>query len=162
VLLPFQRNTGPNLSPFNAWVVLKGIETLELRLRQQSANALEVGRFLEGRVPKIMHPGLPSHPQFDLAQKQMSLPGAIFSFELAGREQAWALLDALELIDVSNNIGDTRSLMCHPATTTHHNMGPEGRAAMGVGDGMLRLNVGLEDPRDLIEDLDRALGAAGL
>lgn len=161
-LLPFQRNTGPNLAPFNAWVVLKGIETLELRLRQQSANALEVGRFLEARVPKIMHPGLASHPQFALAQKQMSLPGAIFSFELAGRDQAWALLDALELIDISNNIGDTRSLMCHPATSTHHNMGPEGRAAMGVSDGMLRLNVGLEDPRDLIEDLDRALTAAGL
>jgi cystathionine gamma-synthase/O-succinylhomoserine sulfhydrylase len=92
----------------------------------------------------------------------MSLPGAIFSFELAGREQAWALLDALELIDISNNIGDTRSLMCHPATTTHHNMGPEGRAAMGVGDGMLRLNVGLEDPADLIADLDQALARAGL
>jgi len=162
VLLPFQRNTGPNLSPFNAWVVLKGLETLELRLRQQSANALEVGRFLERRVPTIMHPGLESHPQFALAAKQMSLPGAIFSFETAGREQAWALLDALELIDISNNIGDTRSLMCHPATSTHHNMGPEGRAAMGVSDGMLRLNVGLEDPQDLIEDLDQALSAAGL
>lgn len=162
-LLPFQRNTGPNLSPFNAWVVLKGLETLDLRLKRQSANALEVGRFLETRVPKIMHPGLESHPQFALAQKQMAIPGAIFSFVLdGGREQAWALLDALELIDISNNIGDTRSLMCHPATTTHHNVGPEGRADMGVGDGMLRLNVGLEDPADLIEDLDRALRAAGL
>ncbi|MBC2665549.1 aminotransferase class V-fold PLP-dependent enzyme [Novosphingobium flavum] len=162
-LLPFQRNTGPNLAPFNAWVVLKGLETMDLRLRQQSANALEVGRFLETRVPKIMHPGLESHPQFALAQKQMTMPGAIFSIILdGGRAQAWALLDALQLIDISNNIGDTRSLMCHPATTTHHNVGPEGRAAMGVGDGMLRLNVGLEDPADLIEDLDQALTAAGL
>jgi len=161
-LLPFQRNTGPNLAPFNAWVVLKGLETLELRLRQQSANALEVGRFLEGRVPHIMHPGLESHPGFALAQKQMTMPGAIFSFTLAGREQAWALLDALELIDISNNIGDTRTLLCHPATTTHHNVGPEGRAAMGVSDGMLRINVGLEDPADLITDLDQALAKAGL
>jgi len=162
-LLPFQRNTGPNLSPFNAWVVLKGLETLDLRVHRHSANALEVGRFLEGRVPTILHPGLESHPQFALADKQMIAPGAIFSFVLdGGREQAWALLDALKLIDVSNNIGDARSLMCHPATTTHHNMGPEGRAAMGVGDGMLRLNVGLEDPADLIEDLDQALRAAGL
>ncbi|HET9629459.1 MAG TPA: PLP-dependent transferase [Novosphingobium sp.] len=161
-LLPFQRNTGPNLSPFNAWVVLKGIETLDLRLRQQSANALAVGQFVESRVSRIMHPGLASHPQFALASKQMKLPGAIFSFDLTSREQAWAVLDALELIDISNNIGDTRSLMCHPATSTHHNMGPEGRAAMGVGDGMLRLNVGLEDPEDLIADLDQAFAAAGL
>ncbi len=162
-LLPFQRNTGPNLSPFNAWVVLKGLETLDLRVHRQSANALEVGRFLEGRVPRILHPGLESHPQYALAKSQMVAPGAIFAVDLdGGRDQAWALLDALKLIDVSNNIGDARSLMCHPATTTHHNMGPEGRAAMGVGDGMLRLNVGLEDPADLIEDLDQALKAAGL
>ncbi|MBC2668356.1 trans-sulfuration enzyme family protein [Novosphingobium piscinae] len=162
-LLPFQRNTGPNLSPFNAWVVLKGLETLDLRVRRQSQNALEVGRFLESRVPVILHPGLPSHPQYALAKAQMADSGAIFAFVLdGGREQAWALLDALKLIDISNNIGDARSLMCHPATSTHHNMGPEGRADMGVVDGMLRLNVGLEDPADLIEDLDQALRAAGL
>jgi len=162
-LLPFQRNTGPNLSPFNAWVVRKGLETLDLRVHRQSENALAVGRFLEGRVPVMLHPGLPSHPQYELARAQMKAPGAIFAFVLdGGREQAWALLDALKLIDISNNIGDARSLMCHPATSTHHNMGPEGRAAMGVVDGMLRLNVGLEDPQDLIEDLDQALTAAGL
>ena len=162
-LLPFQRNTGPNLSPFNAWVVLKGLETLGMRAHRQSENALKVGKFVEGRVPVILHPGLASHPAHELAMKQMKASGPIFSFILdGGREQAWALLDALELIDVSNNIGDSRSLMCHPATTTHHNMGPEGRAAMGVPDGMLRLNVGLEDPDDLIEDLDRALAKAGL
>ena len=162
-LLPFQRNTGPICAPFNAWVVLKGLETLELRAHRQSENALRLGRFVEGRVPQILHPWLDSHPQQALAQKQMDHCGPIFSFILdGGREQAHAVLDALELIDISNNIGDARSLMCHPATTTHHNMGPEGRAAMGVSDGMLRINVGLEDVDDLIEDLDRAFARAGL
>ncbi|MDR2857671.1 MAG: aminotransferase class I/II-fold pyridoxal phosphate-dependent enzyme [Novosphingobium sp.] len=162
-LLPFQRNTGPTLAPFSAWVVLKGLETLDLRAFRQSENAIRVGRFLEGRVPRIIHPGLPSHPQHDLAMKQMAAGGAIFSFVLdGGREQAWALLDALELIDISNNIGDTRSLICHPSTTTHHSVGAEGREAMGVVEGMLRMNVGLEDTDDLIEDLDRALTRAGL
>ena len=162
-LLPFQRNTGPNLSPFNAWVVLKGLETLDLRARRQSENALKVGRFVESRVPVMLHPWLASHPQQALAQKQMDDCGPIFSFVLdGGREQAHSILDALELIDISNNIGDARSLMCHPASSTHHNMGPEGRAAMGVAEGMLRINVGLEDPDDLIEDLDRALNKAGL
>jgi cystathionine gamma-synthase/O-succinylhomoserine sulfhydrylase len=105
---------------------------------------------------------LPSHPQHDLVAKQMRAGGAIFSMILdGGREQAWALLDALELIDISNNIGDSRSLMCHPSTTTHHSVGHEGRLAMGVTEGMLRLSVGLEDPADVIEDLDRALDKAG-
>ena len=162
-LLPFQRNTGPNLSPFNAWVVLKGLETLGLRARQQSENSLTVGKFLEGRVPQILHPGLPSHPQYDLAVKQMKACGPIFSFILdGGRAQAHGLLNALELIDISNNIGDSRSLMTHPATTTHHSMGAEAREAMGIGDGMLRINVGLEDPVDLIADLDQALKKVGL
>jgi len=163
VLLPFQRNTGPNLSPFNAWVVLKGLETLSLRAHKQSENALEVGRFIEGRVPRMLHPGLPSHPQHNLALKQMDAAGPIFSFVLdGGRAQAHAVLDALQLIDISNNIGDAKSLMCHPASTTHANMGAEARAEMGVDEGMLRINVGLEDPRDLIEDLDQALARAGL
>jgi len=161
-LLPFQRNTGPTLSPFNAWVVLKGLETLDLRTRRQAESALEVGRFMEGRVPRILHPGLPSHPQYDLAQRQMPSGGTIFSFEVDGEARAHAILDALELIDISNNIGDSRSLMAHPATTTHYAIGPEVRAEMGVGDGMLRLSVGLEDPQDLIEDLDQALRKAGL
>ena len=162
VLLPFQRNTGPNLSPFNAWVVLKGLETLDLRVKKQSENALQVGKFLEGRVPRINFPGLPSHPQHELAMKQMDACGPIFSFEVEGREQAHGLLDALELIDISNNIGDSRSLMCHNASTTHYSVSAEARAEMGVSEGMLRLNVGLEDPLDLIDDLDRALKAAGL
>ena len=162
-LLPFQRNTGPNLSPFNAWVVLKGLETLDLRARRQSESALKVGQFVEGRVPVTLHPWLDSHPQQALAKAQMAACGPIFSMVLdGGREQAHAVLDALELIDISNNIGDSRSLMCHPASTTHHNMGPEGRAAMGVGEGMLRINIGLEDVDDLIEDLDQAFTKAGL
>ena len=162
VLLPFQRNTGPNLSPFNAWIVLKGLETLSLRAHRQSENALKVGRFVEGRVPVMLHPGLPSHPQHNLALKQMDAAGPIFSFVVDGREQAHALLDALQLIDISNNIGDSKSLMCHPASSTHANMGEEARQEMGVGQGMLRINVGLEDPEDLIEDLDQALAKAGL
>ena len=161
-LLPFQRNTGPNCSPFNAWVVLKGLETLDLRVKKQSENALKVGKFLEGRVPRMLHPGLASHPQHNLALKQMDACGSIFAFELDGREQAHALLDGLELIDISNNIGDSRSLMCHPASTTHYSVSAETRAEMGVSEGLLRLNVGLEDPDDLIEDLDRALTKTGL
>lgn len=162
-LLPFTRNTGPTLSAFNAWVVLKGLETLDLRIRRQSENALEVGRFLEGRVPRINHPGLPSHPQHNLALSQMAMTGPIFSFEVdGGRPQAHGLLDALALIDISNNIGDSRSLMTHPASTTHSGMVEEKRLEMGVTEGLLRLNVGLEDPADLIDDLGRALETVGL
>ena len=161
-LLAMQRHTGPNLSPFNAWVVLKGLETLDLRARRQSENALKVGRFLEKRVPRISHPGLPSHPQHNLAMEQMDACGPVFSFEVDGRKQAHAVLDALELIDISNNIGDSRSLMCHNASTTHYSVSTEAREEMGVTEGMLRINVGLEDPDDLIEDLDQALTKAGL
>ena len=162
-LLPFQRNTGPNLSPFNAWVVLKGLETLDLRIRRQSENAMAVGKFMEKRVPVMLHPGLSSHPQHNLAMAQMDACGPIFSLVLdGGRKQAHGLLNALELIDISNNIGDSRSMMTHPASTTHHSVGPEARAAMGVGEGMLRVNIGLEDPVDLIADIDQALKAVGL
>jgi O-succinylhomoserine sulfhydrylase len=162
-LLAFTRNTGPTLSAFNAWVVLKGLETLDLRIRRQSENALEVARFLESRVPRLLYPGLASHPQHELACKQMSAGGTIVSLYLdGGRPQAHALLDALELVDISNNIGDSRSLMTHPASTTHAGLTAEVRAEMGVEEGMLRLNVGLEDPLDVIEDFDRALKAVGL
>ena len=162
-LLPFQRNTGPNLSPFNAWVVLKGLETLDLRAMRQSENALKVGKFIERRVPRMLHPGLASHPQHNLAMAQMKACGPIFSFVLdGGRAQAHSLLNALQLIDISNNIGDARSLMCHPASTTHHSVGPDARAEMGVDEGMIRINVGLEDPQDLIDDLDGAFKAVGL
>ncbi len=162
-LLPFHRNTGPTLSAFNAWVVLKGLETLDLRIRRQSENAMKVARFLEGRVPLVNYPGLPSHPQHNLAMSQMAEVGPIFSFELdGGRSQAHGLLDALGLIDISNNIGDSRSLMTHPASTTHSGVAEDQRLLMGVREGMLRLNVGLEDPDDLIADLDQALRAVGL
>ncbi|MBP7952361.1 MAG: aminotransferase class I/II-fold pyridoxal phosphate-dependent enzyme, partial [Sphingorhabdus sp.] len=143
-LMPFQRNTGTNLSPFNAWVVHRGLETLDLRARRQSENALAVGKFLEDRVPIMLHPGLGSHPQHDLAMQQMSACGPIFSFVMEDRAQAHGLLNALQLIDISNNIGDSRSLMCHPASTTHAAMGDGPRAEMGVSEGMLRINVGLE------------------
>ncbi|WP_010217861.1 O-succinylhomoserine sulfhydrylase [Sphingomonas sp. PAMC 26621] len=161
-LLPFTRNTGPTLSAFNAWVVLKGLETLDLRIRCQSENALKVGTFIEGRVPRMLHPFLPSHPQHELAMRQMDACGPIFAFEVAGRTQAHALLDALELVDISNNIGDSRSLMTHPASTTHSSVAEDKRLEMGVTEGLLRINVGLEDADDVIADIDQALTAAGL
>jgi O-succinylhomoserine sulfhydrylase len=162
-LLSFTRNTGPTLSAFNAWVVLKGLETLDLRITRQSENALTVARFLESRVARTLYPALPSHPQHGLAMKQMSAGGTIISIYLdGGRAQAHGLLDALELVDISNNIGDSRSLMTHPCSTTHAGLSAEVRAEMGVEEGMLRLNVGLEDPLDLIDDFDRALKAVGL
>jgi O-succinylhomoserine sulfhydrylase len=162
-LLAFTRNTGPTLSAFNAWVVLKGLETLDLRIRRQSDNALEVGKFLEQRVERILHPGLPSHPQHNLAMSQMEAAGPIFSLYVGGgRKQAHGLLNALNLIDISNNIGDSRSLMCHPSSTTHHGLGEEARLEIGITEDMLRINVGLEDPIDLIQDLDQALSSVGL
>ena len=162
VLLPFTRNTGPTLSPFNAWVVMKGLETLDLRIRRQSENALKVASFLEGRVKSVNYPGLASHPQHDLAMSQMEAAGPILSLEVEDRARAFALLNGLALVDISNNIGDSRSLMTHPCSTTHAGVAEEKRVEMGVGEGMLRLNVGLEDVRDVIADLDQALTGAGL
>ena len=161
MLLPFQRNTGPNIAPFNAWVVLKGLETLEMRALRQSENAVSLGEAIKHRVPQMRHPGLQSHPGYALAQKQMRATGPIFAFDVGSREKAFAILDALELIDISNNIGDARTLMCHPASTTHAGMSEEARAEMGVSEGLLRINVGLEDIADIEEDLDRALDRAG-
>ena len=162
VLLPFQRNTGPNIAPFNAWVVLKGLETLSLRATKQSENAVELGRFIESRVPRILHPGLASHPRHALAMEQMTATGPIFAFDVESRATAFAILDSLELVDISNNIGDTRSLMCHPASSTHAGMTQSDRDAMGVTEGLIRINVGLEDVEDVKEDIDRALKAAGI
>jgi len=163
-LLAFTRNTGPTLSAFNAWVVLKGLETMDLRVKRQSENALQVARFLETRVPRAIYPGLPSHPQYALAKKQMPAGGGtvVALYLDGGRKQAHGLLDALQLVDISNNLGDSRSLMTHPASTTHAGLSAEVRADMGVEEGMLRLSVGLEDPLDLIDDFDRALKAVGL
>ena len=162
-LLGFIRNTGPTLSAFNAWVVLKGLETLDLRIRRQSDNALKVGKFLEQRVEKVLHPGLPSHPQHNLAMSQMEAAGPIFSLYVGGgRARAHKLLNALKLIDISNNIGDSRSLMCHPSSTTHYGLAEDARLEVGITEDMLRINVGLEDPIDLIEDLDQALSSVDL
>jgi O-succinylhomoserine sulfhydrylase len=162
-LLPFTRNTGPTLSAFNAWVVLKGLETLDLRIHRQSENALKVASFLEKRVPKLLYPGLASHPQHELAMQQMKAGGTILSLFLdGGRAQAHGLLDALRLVDISNNIGDSRSLMTHPSSSTHAGLSEEVRAEMGITEGMLRLSVGLEDADDVIEDFDQALRSVGL
>ena len=162
-LLAFTRNTGPTLAPFNAWVVMKSLETLDLRIRRQSENAMKVAEFLEGRVARVNYPGLASSPGHDLATKQMEACGSIMSIHVGGgRERAHALLDALQLVDISNNIGDSRSLMCHPSSTTHAGMTAEAREEVGITEDMLRLNVGLEDVRDVIADLDRACEDAGL
>lgn len=158
------RHTGPALSPFNAWVLLKGLETLSVRVNYSNASAQRVAEFLEGHpgVRWVRYPFLPSHPQYGLAKRQMSGGGTVVTFELAapegkGKERAFEVLDKLAVIDISNNLGDAKTLITHPATTTHRAMGPEGRAAIGLGDGVVRISVGLEGTEDLIADLDRAL-----
>ncbi|WP_340119289.1 O-succinylhomoserine sulfhydrylase [Pelagibius sp. 7325] len=158
----FYRHTGPSMSPFNAWVMLKGLETLDLRVQRHCANALAVAEFLEGRkgVAKTLYPGLPSHPQAALAKRQMQGGSTLVAFELeGGKARAFRFMNALRLIDISNNLGDSKSLITHPATTTHQRLSPEARAELGIGDGLLRLSVGLEDAADLIEDLEQALAA---
>ena len=163
VYLAFARHTGPNLSPFNAWVVLKSLETLDLRVRRSCENALKVATFLESRIPCCLYPGLASHPQHALAMRQMAAGGTIIALFLdGGRRQAHGLLDGLQLIDISNNLGDSRTLMTHPASTTHYSVSADVRAQMGISEGMLRLSIGLEDPDDLIDDLDQALTRVGL
>ena len=161
--LAFTRHTGSVLSAFNAWVVLKSLETLDLRVRRACDNAAAVAAFLEKRVPRLLYPGLKSHPQHELAMRQMTAGGTILAIHLDGaRKQAHGLLDALRLIDISNNVGDSRSLMTHPASTTHASVAESIRQEVGIGEGMLRLSVGLEDPADLIDDLDQALKVVGL
>ena len=159
---PWMRHTGPSLSPFNAWVLVKSLETLSLRVEKEGANALQLGEWLEdqGRVRRVLYPGLPSHPQYELASRQMKGGGTVVTFEIdGGRDEAFRLLNALEVIDISNNLGDAKSLVTHPATTTHKRIGPEARAGMGITDGVVRISVGLEDVQDLIEDVERALAA---
>jgi len=160
LLKPFLRNTGPSMSPFNAWLMLKGIETLDLRVDRMSANALDVATFLEGRtgIDRVIYPELASHPQHELAMMQMKSGSTVVSFDVTGgRDGAFRLLNGLGIIDISNNLGDSKSLITHPATTTHQRLKPEERAEIGVGDGLIRLSVGLEDAEDLKEDLARAL-----
>ncbi len=163
-LSPFVRHTGPSMSPFNAWVLLKGLETLAVRVERQCRTATEIAQWLERRagVRRVLYPFLRSHPQVDLARRQMADGGTVVTFTIeGGRREAFALLNALQLIPISNNLGDAKSLATHPASTTHHRIGAEGRAAVGIGDDMIRLSVGLEHPDDLIRDLDRALNRAG-
>jgi O-succinylhomoserine sulfhydrylase len=167
VLSPYLRHTGPALSPFNAWLLLKGLETLDLRVERHSANALKIARFLESRpeISRVLYPGLDSHPQHDLACRQMKGGfGGIVAFTLAGgKTAAYGLLNGLEVIDISNNLGDAKSLACHPWTTTHQRLAPEDKLAQGIGEGLIRLSVGLEDACDLVDDLRLALesGANG-
>jgi O-succinylhomoserine sulfhydrylase len=156
------RHTGPALSPFNAWVLLKGLETLAVRMQYSNDSAMRVAQFLESHpaVGWVRYPFLESHPQYDLAKRQMTGGGTVVTFELKGgsKERAFEVLDKLRIVDISNNLGDAKSLITHPATTTHRAMGPEGRAAIGLGDGVVRISVGLEGTEDLINDLDQALG----
>jgi len=140
--------------------LLKGLETLDLRVRAQSAAALEIAQFLEGQagVNRVLYPGLDSHPQIDLARRQMTGGSTILSFDLeGGKDRAFRFLNALRIVDISNNLGDSKSLVTHPATTTHQRLKPEERAELGIGDGLVRLSVGLEDVEDLKEDLAEAL-----
>ncbi|SEF62543.1 O-succinylhomoserine sulfhydrylase [Thauera chlorobenzoica] len=156
----FLRTAGPTLSPFNAWVILKGLETLRIRMEAQSASALELARWLESQagVARVHYPGLASHPQHELAMRQQKSGGAILSFELeGGRDAAWKVVDATRLISITANLGDTKSTITHPATTTHGRISAEARAAAGIGEGLLRIAVGLEDIEDLKEDLARGL-----
>jgi O-succinylhomoserine sulfhydrylase len=156
----FYRHTGPSLSPFNAWLLLKGLETLELRVERQSRTAAAIARYLEThpKISRILYPGLPSHPQYALAMRQMKAGGSLVAFDIAGdKEACFRFLDALELVDISNNLGDAKSLVTHPATTTHSRLAPEARAALGIGDGLVRFSAGLEAEADLIADIERAL-----
>ena len=159
-VFPFLRTAGPSLSPFNAWVILKGLETLELRMRAQSAAAMEMARWLEGHraVARVHYPGLASHPQHALAQRQQRAGGAVVSFEVkGGRSAAWKLIDATRLISITANLGDVKTTITHPATTTHGRISAEARAAAGVTEGLVRIAVGLEAVADLQADLERGL-----
>ena len=163
-LQPFIRNTGPSMSPFTAWVLLKGLETLSLRVDASSRSARRVADALAGNpaVRRVLYPERADHPQHALAMRQMRSGGTMVSFELASKEAAFAVMNAFRLIAVSNNLGDSKSLATHPATTTHMRIGAEERARLGITDGAIRLSVGLEDVDDLIEDLERALAGRGV
>ena len=161
-LMPFLRHTGPALSPFNAWLLLKGIETLPLRVEAQSRAAAEIAGFLarHKKVERVLYPGLESHPQHALARRQMSGGGTLLALSVGGgKPGAFRFQNALKLVEISNNLGDGKSLITHPGTTTHHRLKPEERAALGIDDGLVRLSVGLEDAADLIADFDQALAA---
>ena len=157
----FLRTAGPSLSPFNAWVLLKGMETLGIRMEAQSQSALQLARWLEThpRVKKVYYPGLASHPQHELAARQQRSGGAVVSFEVkGGREDAWKVVDSTRLISITANLGDTKTTITHPATTTHGRISPEARARAGITEGLVRIAVGLESAKDIRADLERGLG----
>jgi O-succinylhomoserine sulfhydrylase len=166
VMVPFLRTAGPALSPFNAWVLLKGLETLELRVKAESAAALELAQWLEGHpaVARVHYPGLRSHPQYELAKRQQRAGGSVLSFEVKGgpegaKAAAWRVIDSTRLVSHTANLGDVKTTIIHPATTTHGRIPPEARAAAGITDGLIRLAVGLEAVEDLKDDLMRGLEA---
>ena len=164
VLQPFIRNTGPAMSPFNAWVLLKGIETLGLRLEAGCRAAAGIADFLaeQGKVTRVLYPFRADHPQVELARKQMKAGGTVVTFDVAGgKDGAFKVMNAFQLIAVSNNLGDSKSLATHPATTTHMRIGAEERAKLGITDGTIRISIGLEDPEDLKDDLLQALATLG-
>ena len=164
-ILPVLRTTGPCLSPFNAWVLLKGLETLSLRVRAQSAAALELARWLERHpaVTRVHFPGLASHPQAELCARQQTMAGAVIGLEVAdgaaeaARARAWSVIDRARLMSITANLGDTRTTITHPATTTHGRISPEARERAGIREGLIRIAVGLESVSDLQRDLDQAL-----
>ncbi len=156
----FLRTGGSSMSPFNAWVFLKGLETLSIRMQAHCQNAQQIAEWLNSQksVEKVYYPGLKSHPQHDLAQEQQSGAGGIVSFEVnGGKEQAWKLIDSIKIFSITANLGDTKSTITHPGTTTHHKLTDEQRLEAGIKPGLIRLSVGLEDVSDLISDLDQAL-----
>ncbi|SCX85118.1 O-succinylhomoserine sulfhydrylase [Nitrosospira sp. Nl5] len=158
----FLRTAGPSLSPFNAWVILKGMETLKIRMETHSANAVQIARWLEAQpnVARVHYPGLPSHPQYELARRQQKTGGGIVSFELKdGKEAAWRVVDSVRMISITANLGDTKSTLTHPATTTHARISQESRDLAGITDGLLRIAVGLEAAKDIEADLARGLTA---
>ncbi|HTP94478.1 MAG TPA: PLP-dependent transferase, partial [Burkholderiales bacterium] len=161
-LHPFLRTAGPTLSPFNAWVILKGLETLKIRMEAHSASALELARWLERQpaVARVYYPGLETHPQYALARRQQKTGGGIVSFDVkGGRQAAWRVVDSTRMISITANLGDTKSTITHPASTTHGRISAEARAAAGIGEGLLRVAVGLEALEDIKADLARGLAA---
>ena len=158
----YYRHTGPSLSPFNAWTMLKGLETLDLRVRRQTTSAAAVADFLasQSKISKVLYPGRSDHPQYELAKRQMKDGSTLVAFEVdGGKEAAFRFENALRLILLSNNLGDAKSLITHPATTTHKNLDEADRQTLNINDSLLRLSLGLEDVQDIIEDLDNALSA---
>ncbi|MFZ1725232.1 MAG: O-succinylhomoserine sulfhydrylase [Albidovulum sp.] len=162
VLEPYLKHTGAALSPFNAWVMLKGLETLDLRVRAQAAAALEIAQALSGheKLSQVIYPGLKSHPHHAIAMDQMGAGGTVVTFDVTGGQAgAFRFLNALEIVKISNNLGDAKSIITHPATTTHQRLSPEKRAELGITPGMVRLSLGIEDVTDLLGDLKNALAA---